>query len=230
MLKEICFALLGVCLSVPATAQTIDPLTLRERPRAISPLEEPGAVPRALDQSIQPFGSERATQAIDRASGRIEDSLPWGLSDSQILRLCFSGETVREIGVSDIVVTIIRFVDVADLSEVNGSRTLAVTQVRTPVNETKCTNVSYLDLVDAGIEPNQATNSLQFELQLLRPSPANKTDLGADLDPEDTVVFDDAIEIGTAMNIDAETGKIELYERMSGRPEILRRDLTLLTN
>ena len=91
--------------------------------------------------------------------------------------------------------------------------------------------MSYSDLVSAGIEANEATNSIQFELELIRPIPANQTNVEAtDVDPEDIVVLNDIIDIGTVMNVDAETGKIELYQRMSGRPEVLRRDLTLLTN
>ena len=120
-------------------AQTMDPLTLGERPRAISPLEEPGASPEALSPSIRPFGFEQAAQPTARASGRIDDSLPWGLSNSQTLRLCFNGEPVRALGDRDVVIILVRITEVAELSEVNERRTVAVeTEVRIPANETEC--------------------------------------------------------------------------------------------
>jgi hypothetical protein len=125
----------------------------------------------------------------------------WGVPPSQTLRICMIFVVIPNIADAPAASTDKRKQSLYFPEMMNQSgEVLLQAELSVPAGEFRCVDISYDELLRAGLEPDPTTGALSFRVRIRADSQdGNRTE-----------------SVGAIMNLDSLTGKVELYQSIDG--------------
>jgi hypothetical protein len=130
-------------------------------------------------------------------------SFAWGASQSQTFRVCISNPEVSPQSSDPTETVSLHFAKI----QTQAGNVVLERELRVPVGEFRCVDISYDELVAAGLDP-EPTSLIQYLIVIDSRSSRGRTD---------TVGASQRVTVGALQSINVGTGKIELYQSFDTR-------------
>lgn len=178
---------------------TEETATFARRLKMPNNLIRPGSIVLLIGLALLGWGLVSKTDVNARQGEQhIEiESFSWGISQSQLLRICIS-HTGRPARSSSSTRESVAFY--FNQIKTQAGEELLVKELRVPSGEFRCLDFSHAELVAAGFIP-EANSRLQFMVNITSPEQSDSATVGAA----------QQITVGAAQSISVDSGKTETY-------------------